>query len=172
VFSTELIRHLYAHMEWADARVWAAVPDVDGTAIDSQLRDRLLHIHVVQRAFLHVWTNQPVVFPQADEFRTLSALRNWATPYYAEARRFLETLDAARLTEPLALPWAQRFEQRLGAGVATPTLADTCFQVTSHSTHHRGQACTRLRELGAEPPLVDYIGWVWFGRPAAEWTKG
>jgi uncharacterized damage-inducible protein DinB len=44
------------------------------------------------------------------------------------------------------------------------------FQVTSHSTHHRGQVNARLRALGGEPPLVDYIAWVWFGKPAADWA--
>ena len=27
----------------------------------------------------------------------------------------------------------------------------------------------RADELGTTPPLVDYIAWIWFGRPAAEW---
>jgi len=48
-------------------------------------------------------------------------------------------------------------------------LAKTAFQVTGHSTCHRGQVNTRLRELGAYPPLVDYIAWLWLGRPAADW---
>jgi hypothetical protein len=26
----------------------------------------------------------------------------------------------------------------------------------------------RLRELGAEPPLTDFIAWIWFGKPQAE----
>jgi uncharacterized damage-inducible protein DinB len=33
----------------------------------------------------------------------------------------------------------------------------------------RAQVNTRLRELGATPPLVDFIAWAWFGKPAAEW---
>lgn len=37
------------------------------------------------------------------------------------------------------------------------------------STYHRGQANSRLRELGGKPPLVDYIAWIWFGRPAPRW---
>ena len=48
-------------------------------------------------------------------------------------------------------------------------MAETCLQVCSHSTYHRGQVNARLREIGAEPPLVDYIAWLWFERPAADW---
>ena len=46
------------------------------------------------------------------------------------------------------------------------------IQVTIHSTHHRGQFNARLRQVGGEPPLVDYIAWVCFGRPPAEWAQG
>jgi hypothetical protein len=56
-----------------------------------------------------------------------------------------------------------------GRDIASPTLAETILQVASHSTYHRGQVNTRLRQLGAEPPLVDYVAWIWFDRPAADW---
>jgi uncharacterized damage-inducible protein DinB len=39
------------------------------------------------------------------------------------------------------------------------------FQVTSHSTYHRGQVNARVREGGRRMPLVDFIAWVWFGKP-------
>ena len=29
-------------------------------------------------------------------------------------------------------------------------------------------SCTKLRELGGAPPLVDYEIWVWSGSPAAK----
>jgi uncharacterized damage-inducible protein DinB len=38
-----------------------------------------------------------------------------------------------------------------------------------HSGYHRGQVARRLREHGAEPPLGDFIAWVWMGRPEADW---
>jgi uncharacterized damage-inducible protein DinB len=43
------------------------------------------------------------------------------------------------------------------------------LQVALHSVHHRAQVSMRLRELAAAPPQVDYIDWLWRGRPAAEW---
>ena len=69
------------------------------------------------------------------------------------------------------MPWAKQIEAQLGRPPAISTLADTCFQVASHSTYHRGQVNARLRELGAEPPLVDYIAWIWFGRPTPSWRR-
>ena len=68
------------------------------------------------------------------------------------------------------MPWVKSFEAQLGRTFSTPTLGETMFQVTSHSTYHRGQVNARLREIGGEPPLVDYIAWIWFGRPEPDWS--
>jgi len=49
------------------------------------------------------------------------------------------------------------------------TLVETMLQIPSHSTHHRGQIATRLREIGGEPPITDFIMWAFTGKPAASW---
>ena len=166
MFSLALLRDLFRHMRWADSRVWDATAPLANAPFDESLRELLLHIHVVQQAFLHVWTGKEVSFPAVEAFPTLASLRAWADPYYDDLDHFVETLDASRLSEPITMPWVRHFEKRLGLGFAAPSLAETMFQVTSHSTYHRGQVNKRLRALGAEPPLVDYIAWIWFGRPA------
>ena len=77
-------------------------------------------------------------------------------------------LDPETLQRQVHFPWSQQLVERWG--VAQPaTLTETILQVALHSTYHRGQVNTRLRELGAEPPLTDFIAWIWMGRPAAEW---
>ncbi|HLG57803.1 MAG TPA: hypothetical protein VI485_20835 [Vicinamibacterales bacterium] len=43
--------------------------------------------------------------------------------------------------------------------------------MTSHSTYRRGQVNERFREVGGEPPLVDDIAWIWFGRPEPDWSE-
>jgi uncharacterized damage-inducible protein DinB len=170
MITIEFLRDLYAHMEWADARVWAAAPSA--TPPDDVLRNTLLHIHIVQRAFLYVWTNRPFMdaVRKPEDFNSLAEIRAWGQPYYAEARAFLETLDNGRLKEPIAMPWAAQVAKVIGREPATTLLGDTCFQAANHTTHHRGQVNSRLRIVGAEPPPVDYIFWVWLGRPAPEWT--
>jgi uncharacterized damage-inducible protein DinB len=56
-------------------------------------------------------------------------------------------------------------------GKAHPaTLTDTILQVTSHTTYHRGQVNRRLRELGGDPPLTDFVVWIWRGKPNTEWN--
>jgi len=64
--------------------------------------------------------------------------------------------------------WSSSADRRASS---TPTLAETIFQVTSHSTYRRGQVNERFREVGGEPPLVDDIAWIWFGRPEPDWSE-
>lgn len=170
MFSRSLLLELVDHMEWADARVWSTVPN-DG-APDQKLREWLVHLHMVQRAFLTVWTGGDVrtVFRTGDHFANVADVRAWARPVYAEIREVLAATDDRRLAGPLVLPWSRQLTRTLGREPAPSTMAETCFQVTSHSTYHRGQINARLRALGHEPPLVDYIAWLWLGRPTADWT--
>ena len=165
MFSLPAIRDLFRHMEWADAEVWQAVLACEAARSDETLRALLLHLHVVQRAFLSVWTGAPLEFPQASAFPDITQLHAWAVPFYAEAAVFLDGVTETALAAPMALPWMEAFEKAVNRTFSTPTLAETMFQVTSHTTYHRGQVNLRLRAVGGEPPLVDYIAWVWFGRP-------
>src|SRR5262245_46119698 len=166
-----LLRQLIRHMEWADAEVWRAVLAHEPAGQDKRLRDLLTHLHLVQRFFLVTWKNVPIDPSRGEpEFAAAADLRAWAQTYYAEANQFLDSLDEHALTSDVVMPWVKSFEAETGRTFSTPTLGETIFQVTSHSTYHRGQVNARLREVGGTPPLVDYIAWIWFGRPAPNWS--
>jgi uncharacterized damage-inducible protein DinB len=169
LFSIEVLSDLHAHMEWADAAVWAVVPETTSPTPDPRLRDLLAHFHFTQQSFLALWTGQQQPGLDAVRFATLAELRAWAHPYYQRALTFLRGRSAADLATPCLVPWARLFERQVGRPPCIPTVGETFFQVTSHTTYHRAQVNTRLRELGVAPPLVDYIGWLWQGRPAATW---
>jgi uncharacterized damage-inducible protein DinB len=167
----DVLRQLIRHMEWADAEVWRAVMAHEPATSDPRLRNLLTHLHLVQRLFLVVWQKQP--FDPArgmPQFATAADLRSWAQNYHAEANTFLDALDERSLKDEVVMPFVKAMETQLGRTFAMTTLGETIFQVTSHSTYHRGQVNARLREVGGEPPLVDYIAWIWFGRPEAHWT--
>jgi uncharacterized damage-inducible protein DinB len=167
-----LLRQLIRHMEWADAEVWRAVLAHETARRDGRLRELLTHLHLVQRLFLVVWQKQPLDLSRRQpEFATAADLRAWAQTYYADANRFLEAIDESALQTDVSMPWVKSYEAQLGRTFSTPTLGETIFQVTSHSTYHRGQVNARLREVGGAPPLVDYIAWIWFGRPAPDWSS-
>jgi uncharacterized damage-inducible protein DinB len=170
VIDLDVLGDLYAHMEWADASVWEAVLACEAAPADTRMRDWLYHLHLVQRAFLRTWLGEPRDAPYPT-FEDAPSLARWGRDYYAQGTAFLQAAGAQALAAPLSIPWAAMVEQRIGRPPAEASLADTALQVAMHSTYHRGQINARLRELGGEPPLVDYIAWVWLGKPGARWPE-
>lgn len=159
---------LYRHMEWADASVWTSLLASEGAQKEKKVREYLYHLHMVQWAFLRIWRGVPreTPFPEFDDPR---ALMGWARDYYGEIFAHLESLNDDSLMDPLIMPWADMVEAQLGRPPEETTIGETVLQVALHSTYHRGQVNLRLREAGVVPPLVDYIAWVWLGRPAPAW---
>lgn len=162
------LRQLMRHMEWADARVWNAVLAHPGSESDEPTRERLMHVHAVQWAYLQIWRGGPLDLPEPSSFADLAAVHAWGRGYHAAAAGFMESLDPATLGREVHFPWAEHLAREFGT-VHPATLSQTILQITSHSTYHRGQVNTRLREIGGEPPLTDFVVWVWWGEPAPEW---
>jgi uncharacterized damage-inducible protein DinB len=71
----------------------------------------------------------------------------------------------------IQIPWSVFMERRIGKKVVPATLEETMLQVASHSTYHRAQINIRLREIGGEPPMTDFIAWVWLGKPKVDWDN-
>lgn len=161
---------LTAHMEWADALVWGTALQSGPARADERVRGLLHHLHTVQRAFTAIWQGAQPDLVSVSSFADLPAMGAWGRDGHAQLAAFLSSADDAALARIVKLPWAGRAIERPDA-VAHPTLAETARQVALHSMHHRGQINARLRELGAEPPLVDYIAWIWRGRPAPPWPR-
>jgi uncharacterized damage-inducible protein DinB len=169
---TDLLHQLVRHAEWADATIWKTALgtlDEESKGLDSKIEYWLHHIHVVQHAFPRVWQGQPLEFPEIGDFDDPRAIARWGREGHAELQRYVTEADDAELGRVLQLPWAEELTEKWRRPISPVTLAQSATQVTSHSTHHRGQVASRLREVGAEPPMVDYIAWLWFGQPEAEW---
>jgi uncharacterized damage-inducible protein DinB len=159
-----LLSDLYGHQTWADAEHWRAIEAHPSAATDAAIRDRLHHIHLVQRAFRWiVGTRQPMFeATKPSDFATLAELKAYARSYHEEICRFLATVSDERLGDKIDISWFRD-------PPLTLTVSEALTQCAMHSHYHRGQNATRLRELGGEPPLTDLIVWYWKGRPAAEW---
>ncbi len=167
IIKTTLI-DLFQHMEWADATVWGAILKTPNVQTDTKVQQYLYHLHMAQRAFLRAWKDESIQAP-FPTFDNAPALMEWGHSYYHEAFAYLETMSDEQIQQPFPIPWAAMVEQRLGRKPETTTIGETALQVALHSTYHRGQVNTRLREAGGEPPLEDYIAWVWLGRPSPQW---
>jgi uncharacterized damage-inducible protein DinB len=164
----ENIRSLYSAMEWADAAVWRTVFTSERAAADEVLREKLHHLHKVQHAFLNVWRTRPHTV-NAGSSLGMPELAHWSKEFHHDVKTYLSGLNEDRLDDPVELPWAR--EMTTGIPAAAPTLGETLLQVSLHSAQHRGQVNARLREVGVEPPLIDFIVWLWFHKPAPEWPR-
>lgn len=154
---------LYAHQEWADAEHWRAFAEHPGALDDKAIRERLLHIHLVQHGFL--WVTGPrttgFAMKKLDDFPRMSELKRYARQGNAELSESVKSATADWLETSIEVPW---FKPPLHI---SRRLALT--QAAMHSHYHRGQNATRLRELGGVPPPTDFIVWLKDGKPTAQW---
>lgn len=160
------LHEMIRHMEWADALVWKAALALPDAYTDPRTLERLHHVHAVQWAYLLIWRGEPLNPEQAAPVDDLLAIHAWAREYHTRAAEHWESFDPATLQDEVKFPFP--LEQYFGT-VGKVTLAQTIQQIVSHTTYHRGQINARLREIGGEPPLVDFVVWVWRGQPAPEW---
>ena len=156
-------------MEWADAHTWRAARAVPAANADHRLRYLFHHVHLVQSVYLQAWRGDPFVVTELSAYPDLDAIAAWAHPYYPAASAFAAGVDEARLASTQQYPWAELIEKQFGV-VRSTTMSESAWQVFAHSTYHRGQIATRIREIGGEPPTVDFLAWVWGGRPGPQWS--
>jgi uncharacterized damage-inducible protein DinB len=166
----QILDEFYRHMAWADAAVWTCVLSNATTGADAGLRERLHHIALVQRSFYWIWTGEPLDYREVATFEDSAALARWAREHHERLETYITSVSEDRLDEIVKMPWAERLSAQFGT-VHPTTFGETLLQVAWHSTNHRGQVLTKLRELGTEPPLADFIAWIWRGKPGAEWPR-
>jgi uncharacterized damage-inducible protein DinB len=155
-----MIRELFNHQAWADAAILTAVRSHSAAREDEALRKTLHHIVVTQRAFLSLFLERP--FDPKTEFRVPTTLKD-IEALFREAHRdeiaYVGKLEEAGLSRVLELPW-------IGSRAS---IGEALMQVVMHSQAHRGQCATRLRAIGGNPPITDFIIWI-KDRPAPVWS--
>lgn len=152
------ISELYLYNHWADQRVLAAAGKLDpekfvrpmGNSFSS-VRDTLAHILAAEWIWLERWQGRfPTELLNPEDFPTGQSLdARWKT-VRKDYERFLQSLTPQRLEEDLA------YLNRAGQRFSYP-LWQQMVHVVNHSTYHRGQITTLLRQLGAEPVVTDFL---------------
>ncbi len=158
-----LLDELFAHQEWADAEHWRAIEAHAPALQDKAIRERLLHIHLVQHAFLWITGPPTEMFAsrKPEDFATTADLKTYAREGLARLNEFLRNSDDKHLEEIIEVTWFRP--------PAKITVAQALTQAAMHSQYHRGQNATRLRELGGVPPTTDFIIWLHKGKPQPRW---
>lgn len=157
-----ILRDLLDHQLWADAQYWTALVGHPPARDDKAIRDRLHHLHIVQRAFIWITGErvEPFEFSKPEDFASFEELRDYASGSHDAVIRRRDAISDRALTERITVPWFEDPPLQL-------TRAEALTQMAMHSQWHRGQNATRLRELGGQPPAADLIVWYWKGRPSA-----
>ena len=168
----EHAKDLLGHCAWADAvlfRAWGKADREDG-----ELRERLRHMSATQAFFHMVLTGTmdlpwdrilkgEVKPPWADQpLPTFEELLRDTRANHANFSAFAVALSETELQRPVTIPW-------FPDPPCVVTVGEALVQVAMHTQHHRGQVMTRLKQSGGKPHNVDYLIWLWKGRPAAAW---
>jgi uncharacterized damage-inducible protein DinB len=160
-----ILRDMFGHQFWADTELWKAIGAHAPARDDKAIRDRLHHIHAVQRAFIWGVSGGPggqFTLTKPEDFASFDDLRAYAQGAHADIQRWLDAATETDFDRSLSIPWFKD-------PPLTLTVTEALSQSTMHSHHHRGQNATRLRELGGVPPSTDLIVWYWKGKPHANW---
>ena len=156
------LAELYGHQEWADAEHWRAFEAHPAAFEDKSIRERLVHIHLVQHAFLWITGRRTAQFvpKKLEDFPAMADLKKYAQEGNAGLIALVKASASEWLEEVIDVPWfpSLKISRR-----------QALTQAALHSHYHRGQNATRLRELGGTPPMTDFIVWLLNGQPDARW---
>ncbi|MFY9527454.1 MAG: DinB family protein [Candidatus Acidiferrales bacterium] len=121
----------------------------------SSLRDTLAHLLGAEWVWLERWLGRSPSMREAanfaaEKFPAVGLLEERWRTVERDEREYLAGLTEEKLTQPLAYT-------NLKGERWTYPLWRTLFHVINHQTYHRGQITTMLRQLGAQPPQIDFL---------------
>jgi uncharacterized damage-inducible protein DinB len=152
------IRQFYDYNRWADRRIltMASILASDdfirpmGNSFSS-VRDTLTHILSAEWIWLERWQGRSTkALLDAATFPTVQSLESRWEVVEHDQTQFMEALAPQRLGQELA------YINQKGQHYSYP-LWQQMVHVVNHSSYHRGQVTTLLRQLGAEAVSTDFL---------------
>jgi uncharacterized damage-inducible protein DinB len=152
------IRTLFSYNRWATHRLLEASQPLSPAALTRDLgtshrsvRGTLVHTLWSEWIWLQRWrgTSPRQVFAE-DDFPDVAAIEARWAEVERDRQDLLAHLAEDRLLAPIAYEnlQGQRWEYALGLMMQ---------HVVNHSSYHRGQVVTLLRQLGQTPPATDFL---------------
>jgi uncharacterized damage-inducible protein DinB len=152
------VRELYEFNAWAHRRILDALVSLPA---EQYLRDlksshggihgTLCHIVWAEHLWLNRWLGKPSpTVQQGKDLASLVDARARWEDVEAERGRFLRSLTDAKLADTITV------KPTMG-GAYVHTYLQTLQHVVDHSSYHRGQVITMLRQLGVKPPSTGLI---------------
>ena len=149
------LRELFAYTRWANERLMEATACLEVERFERDLgssfpsiRETLAHIAESDWVWLRRWQGEsPSARPDWDTSTHSTISAQWGR-VMAERDGFLVTLDDAALCRVVAY-------RRLDGSAHADPLWLLLLHVVNHSTYHRGQVTTMLRQMGAPTVSTD-----------------
>jgi len=156
--SPEEMRGLYDFNAWANGRALNGAEKLTAEQFTqpmgssfSSVRDTLAHIYGAEWIWLERFQGRsPSGLPKADQFADINSLREQWLEHKQQLLQFVHGLTQADLDREMEC-------KTLRFGVYHNPLWQSMLHVINHGTYHRGQVTTLLRQLGAEPLLMDLM---------------
>jgi uncharacterized damage-inducible protein DinB len=157
-----MLRDLVHHKAWASAALLDSIRCSHDAAGDDALRGMLHHIILANRFWLFSCTDRPFVVEEESQVPgSLTAVAELFRGTHAIEAEWLAAVGESDLSRRVEGHWIP------GGGCS---IAHAYLQVCLHSQGHRSQCATRLRALGGQPPVTDFIVWL-TDRPSAQWSS-
>jgi uncharacterized damage-inducible protein DinB len=163
------IQVLYDYNRWANAQVLEAVSRLTAEQLTKDLgnsfpsvRDTLTHIMSAEWIWLRRWKGtSPKAMLNPADYPNLDALRT----KWAEIER--EQMEFVRGVTDESLRTVITYVNTKGETWRYP-LWQMMQHLVNHSSYHRGQITTLLRQLGAEPTHTDFL--LFFDMKSGNWS--
>jgi uncharacterized damage-inducible protein DinB len=154
----ETIKLLHSYTRWADVRMFDAVSKLSpeqwtkdlGSSLKSA-RDTAVHIVSAQWIWLSRWKGEsPKGMWNAADYPTPASIREKSEALAKELAGFAAEQTEESVAKPL------NYKNLKGEPMSFP-LGQLMIHMANHSTYHRGQVTTLLRQLGAQPISTDFV---------------
>ncbi len=152
------VRELFAYTRWANGLMFDAAAGLSDEQLHHAIASSfpsvlgtLAHLVGAEWVWLRRWLGEsPTSFPDWVAKPSLAALREKLSEVEAGREAFVAGLSDADLKRVISY-------KNLGGQAFSDGLAGLMRHVVNHSTYHRGQVATQLRQLGLTPPSTDLI---------------
>ena len=154
------VRRLFEYNSWSNERTFGALAGIparmyrdDMKSSHGGIHGTMVHIVFAQHLWLLRWTGRPheAAYEGAKQAVDLDALRARWLDVERETLAFLDS----RLSDAFL---GETFVMKTTKGDAfTHTYGESMLHLVNHSSYHRGQVATLMRQAGHAPPPTDYI---------------
>ncbi|MBI5214151.1 MAG: DinB family protein [Ignavibacteriae bacterium] len=154
------IKQLFAYNTWANNKIFEAVTLIpaeqylqDMKSGHGGIHGTLTHIVAGQKMWLSRWVGKPdSKLLHGEDIASLAELQTLWHTVDAHLNALLEKMTDSHLHETQTVT-------SIKGEVFTHTFGQMMQHLVNHSSFHRGQVATMIRQLGIKPPATDLIAY-------------